>query len=597
MMKMQRGKGVSVQTRLTLFVSALLLLVVLAMGGTVYTVLAQDLKRSADFQLQGHAAQTAKQVGILLQTTDSRMFEREATYVVENGLRSFEQIGWQVESTLLRADGEPALDRDGALQIAPELKAQMLREKSGILHSSELDKGLGVDSRVSDVNRTGDAGVKSADGTELVGEAGELQSGAMRTYAFEFVPERNLVYVAAVSDKEIFATLTELRNVTLLLAGAALLVGNLGVWFYTRRIQQSLLAIRKLMREVADGKLHSRYDSRHDYKEIKDLGQAVNSMVDNLRRLIGQVGRIAGEIAVSSQTLSQNAEVTSGGIRHVAATMQEVASGADAQAESAVESAGAMDAMAQEIARIVKRSLGVAAESAETAQEAEQGDLAIQQTIRQMTSINETADTTAQAVQALEKRSLQVGKIVEVITGIAAQTNLLALNASIEAARAGEHGTGFAVVADEVSKLALQSQQSARQIAELIREMQEETQRVVQAMSAGAQEVQAGIVLVDRAGETFQRILRAAEHAALQVQKITAASQEMSRRSEEVAAGVDAMKQISQESALSSQNCAEASMKQLTAMEDVFASADRLRKMAAELNRSISQFHVEAEAK
>ncbi|TCP57816.1 methyl-accepting chemotaxis protein [Tumebacillus sp. BK434] len=585
MVKKKRSKGVSVQTRLTLFVSALLLLVVLAMGGTVYAVLAKDLKRSADFQLQGHAAQTAKQVGILLQTSDSRMFEREATYVVENGLRSFEQIGWHVQSTLLRPDGEPALERGNALQIGQELKAKIIQQKSGILQSSDFG--------------TGNA---SAGGTGAQGDEGAAAGmadggfGAGGTYAFEFVPERNLVYVAAVSDEQIFASLTELRNLTLLLAGAALVIGNLGVWFYTRKIQQSLLAIRKLMREVAGGKLHSRYGSRNDYKEITDLGEAVNSMIDNLHRLIGQVGAIAGEVAVASQALSRNAETTSEGIRHVAATIQEVASGADAQAESAVESAGAMDAMAHEIARIVKRSHGVAAESAQTAQEAEQGNLAIQQTIRQMNFINQTAGTTAQAVQALEKRSQQVGKIVEVITGIAAQTNLLALNASIEAARAGEHGKGFAVVADEVSKLALQSQGSARQITELIREMQAETQRVVQAMGAGSQEVQAGIVLVDRAGETFQRILQAAEHVAVQVQKITNASQEMSRRSEEVAAGVDVVKQISQESAASSQLCAEASVVQLASMEDVFASADRLRKMAAELQRSISRFQVEAEA-
>ena len=64
----------------------------------------------------------------------------------------------------------------------------------------------------------------------------------------------------------------------------------------------------------------------------------------------------------------------------------------------------------------------------------------------------------------------KIGKIVEVITGIAQKTNLLALNATIEAARAGEYGRGFAVVADEISKLADSTGQSAGEITETGRE-------------------------------------------------------------------------------------------------------------------------------
>src|SRR5205807_156057 len=70
---------------------------------------------------------------------------------------------------------------------------------------------------------------------------------------------------------------------------------------------------------------------------------------------------------------------------------------------------------------------------------------------------SEQTRTAATAAQDLATTSHGMGKIVEVIRGIADRINLLALNATIEAARAGEAGKGFAVVAIEVKQLADQA--------------------------------------------------------------------------------------------------------------------------------------------
>ena len=93
-------------------------------------------------------------------------------------------------------------------------------------------------------------------------------------------------------------------------------------------------------------------------------------------------------------------------------------------------------------------------------------------------SAEEIASTTQEVAQItqnqagvmsrINKMTLDIKTIADLITSIADQTNLLALNASIEAARAGEHGLGFAVVADEVRKLAEESKNSVSKTVERI---------------------------------------------------------------------------------------------------------------------------------
>jgi hypothetical protein len=99
---------------------------------------------------------------------------------------------------------------------------------------------------------------------------------------------------------------------------------------------------------------------------------------------------------------------------------------------------------------------------------------------RVTTSAVQVAQTATATIAKLGDSSMEIGKVIKVITSIAEQTNLLALNATIEAARAGEAGKGFAVVAGEVKDLAQQS--ATEDIRRRIAAIQEESADAVTAI-------------------------------------------------------------------------------------------------------------------
>lgn len=94
------------------------------------------------------------------------------------------------------------------------------------------------------------------------------------------------------------------------------------------------------------------------------------------------------------------------------------------------------------------------------------------------------ADNAHSIMSQLGDSSLEVGKVIKVITSIAQQTKLLALNATIEAARAGEAGKGFAVVANEVKELAKETAFATEDISQKIEAIQNDTQGAVEAISS-----------------------------------------------------------------------------------------------------------------
>lgn len=319
-----------------------------------------------------------------------------------------------------------------------------------------------------------------------------------------------------------------------------------GVTFYIIRsimdpVQRITLAISKI-EENKD--LTIRCDATAE-DELGQIARHFNSMVETFQELIEEVIESVQIMNHSCSELSLNASKASEGMGQQLNETDMVAT--------------AITEMGATIDEIAKNTELAADRASNTHDNAQKGQLGVEQTIEKIQSLAEQLNGSAQVVSDLEKDSETIGSVLDVIRGIAEQTNLLALNAAIEAARAGEQGRGFAVVADEVRSLAMRTQESTEEIAGIIQTLQARTRSIVQLMEATQKQGGESAEQAASAGTLLQQINSDVTNIMDMSTQIAAAIEEQSMVASEVNKNVVIIRDIAQESSTAADENAQAS--------------------------------------
>ncbi|WP_058982767.1 PAS domain-containing methyl-accepting chemotaxis protein, partial [Stenotrophomonas thermophila] len=305
-------------------------------------------------------------------------------------------------------------------------------------------------------------------------------------------------------------------------------------------MQRAVAQTREVVAAAKLGDLTQRVATADKSGPIAELCEGVNSLVEAMAAIIGQIKFAADTIALGATEIAQG--------------NSDLSQRTEQQAASLEETAVSMKGLAETVQRTATNARQASQLAGGAADVAARGGNVVHEVVETMAVINAS--------------SRRIVDIIGVIDGIAFQTNILALNAAVEAARAGEHGRGFAVVATEIRELSQRSASAAKEIKHLI--------------DASVANIGAGTAQVESAGRTMDEIVTNVRRVSDLMSEISTAAQQQSDDIQQMNQAVDLIDQGTQQNA--------------ALVEEASAAARSMEEQSAQLLQTVASFRVQGAA-
>lgn len=580
---MLKIKFLSLKTKLILLCLFLLIIPTTIIGFNTYSSSKDELDSAGEEQLK----QSTKMVIGMINLLDQEVQAGNMTLEEAQEKLRLELLGEKDE------ENKRAINKQYTIRKSGYIWAM---DQKGIAVMDPADEGINLNE------------VKSVDGVNLgkesliIGKKGGIltfdwlnpSSNKVETNVsyVELEPKWGWVIGANAFQSEFNSAASKVAIDISIIAIIAIIIGGFISYYYSSKLTKPIVQISKELTLASNGDYTGDEVKVTSKDEIGELAKDFNLMRRNMKDLISQFSHSTQHIAASSEQLTASAEETSKATNEINLAIQSVASGSEASTIQLQETAVALEEVSTAINNLANNSSIISEASMAVTEQANQGNVYVEKTVKQIHSINDKVLESNEVLDLLDKSSNKIGEITDVINDIASQTNLLALNAAIEAARAGEHGRGFAVVADEVRKLAEQSQESSNQISDLIKDIQANMSKSTYAMHSVKDEVQEGLEIVAKTEVSFKEIVSNMGEMREKITDMAATVQQLSASAEEVTASVNNISTIAQDASAHTQGVATNTEEQMASMEEIATSSSSLSQLAVELQHQVSQFKV-----
>ncbi len=352
-------------------------------------------------------------------------------------------------------------------------------------------------------------------------------------------------------------------NLVVVLLVIATVLTFLFAWLLTNSITRPIANALGAAEAIAEGNL-TRPITVDGQDEAGRLLAAMAKMQDKLRDTLQRISGSATQLASAAEELNS--------------VTDESARGLTQQNNEIEQAATAVNEMTSAVEEVARNAVSTSEASKNATTSAGDGRDLVQETVSAIERMSTDVQSTATLIGELANESRDIGKVLDVIRGLADQTNLLALNAAIEAARAGEAGRGFAVVADEVRALAHRTQQSTSEIERMIGSIQNGTEQAVDSMRNST--------------ERAESTLNIARGAGLSLDTINSAVAEINERNLVIASAAEEQAQVAREVDRNLVNIRDLSVQSATGANQTSAASNELSRLAVDLNTMVGRFRL-----
>jgi methyl-accepting chemotaxis protein len=371
---------------------------------------------------------------------------------------------------------------------------------------------------------------------EYSGEADILGQKYITFYSpiLNYKDETIGVLFAGKSMEQFNSELNQILLIIIIISAATIIfVAVISILIVNRSITRPIQKTSNLAKELASGHLDFSVNIRNR-DEIGELNSILERDVKQAFKKIEKarvdIDNASDQVAAGTRQLSDGSQLISSGATEQASSLEVLTSSVALIAEQATHNA--------ESASIANRL------SLEAKTSATQG--------------NELMQNMQQAMETINKSSLDISKIIKVIEDIAFQTNILALNAAVEAAHAGAHGKGFAVVAQEVRNLAAKSADAANETTVLIQK--------------SIENVGSGTDIANKTAVSLKSIVGSIEEAVKLVGEIASSSDEQANAVKQINSDLGQLAKVVQTNSATAQQTAASS-------EELSSQAELLKSM------------------
>ncbi len=326
--------------------------------------------------------------------------------------------------------------------------------------------------------------------------------------------------------------------------------------------------------------------------EIGQLYKSFTGMTVSLSDMIIKIHEVSSTLYQQSTNLNIISDEVNEGTSQVSITMDEMASGAESQANLASNLSEDINELTDIIMATNKQGLEIKQSTDVVLNNTQMGIQLLNSFIVKMEEIHSIVSQSVIEVQTLESQNSEVETLVTLIRSISEQTNLLALNAAIEAARAGEHGRGFAVVASEVRKLSEQVSDSVNGITSIVSNIHNSSDNMVKVLNVGLELVDEGRVNILKTEDAFQDISQVISNMYELVNSMATHLVLMSNKEGQFKVSFEEVATISEENAAGIEEVS-ASAQQISASSDVMKHlVSDLSDASQKLKEMISTYKV-----